>query len=127
MSECIKNRLELAKQFRDCRKAILALGDEIRQQIILTLLENEQTGMRVGEISKQVSLSRPAVSHHLQVLKKAKIISVYRKGTMNFYYINADKTEWGKLTGLMNNIYDLVLQASKAGYPGRVEEEEAEK
>lgn len=117
MDECGKSRRELATQFRECQKAILAIGDETRQQIILALLENERVGMRVGEITKQTNLSRPAVSHHLGILKDAKIIAVRKKGTMNFYYVDANETEWGKLAGLMDTIYEIVQMASKADYP----------
>lgn len=117
MDECSKGRKALALEFKDCQKAILALGDETRQRIILVLLENEKVGMRVGEITKQTNLSRPAVSHHLQVLKDAKIIAMRRKGTMNFYYINADETEWEKLAGLMEHIYTIVRRASAENYP----------
>lgn len=117
MEEFSEVRKLLASEFKECQKAILALGDETRQRIILVLLENEKVGMRVGEITKETNLSRPAVSHHLQVLKDAKIIAMRRKGTMNFYYINADETEWGKLTRLMEHIYTTVKRATEEDYP----------
>lgn len=117
MDECSKSRRELAAQFKECQKAILAIGDETRQRIIIALLENEQIGMRVGEITEQTNLSRPAVSHHLRILKDAKIIAMRKKGTMNFYYIDANETEWGKLENLMGKVYEIVKRASKEDYP----------
>lgn len=117
MGECAVNRLSLAKEFKECQNMILALGDETRQQIIIALLEHEKVGLRVGEITKLTHLSRPAVSHHLKVLKDAKVISMKRKGTMNFYYISANDSEWAKLTGLMNRVYEIVQKAAAAGYP----------
>lgn len=117
MDECSRNRRELADRFKESQKAILAIGDATRQRIILALLENDQIGMRVGEITNQTNLSRPAVSHHLKILKEAKIIAMRRKGTMNFYYINADETEWGKLADLMDSVNEIVKAATRADYP----------
>ncbi|MEB9981521.1 ArsR family transcriptional regulator, partial [Bacillus cereus] len=57
----------IKKDFIDSQKVLLAIGDETRQAILLVLMETEcQTGLRVGEITKQTHLSRPAVSHHLR-------------------------------------------------------------
>ncbi len=67
----------------------MAIGDETRQAILLVLMETEcQTGLRVGEITKQTHLSRPAVSHHLRILREAGIILMRKEGTKNFYYID---------------------------------------
>ncbi|PEO24060.1 ArsR/SmtB family transcription factor, partial [Bacillus wiedmannii] len=65
----------IKKDFIDSQKVLLAIGDETRQAILLVLMETEcQTGLRVGEITKQTHLSRPAVSHHLRILREADII-----------------------------------------------------
>ncbi len=116
MNECAKNRLALAASFKECQNIILALGDETRQQIIMTLLESELVGLRVGEITARTHLSRPAVSHHLKILKDARIITMRRQGTMNFYYMDASDTEWGKLKNLINQVYDIVQKANCSGY-----------
>ncbi|WP_212935933.1 ArsR/SmtB family transcription factor, partial [Bacillus hominis] len=61
----------IKKDFIDSQKVLLAIGDETRQSILLVLMETEcQTGLRVGEITKQTHLSRPAVSHHLKILRE---------------------------------------------------------
>lgn len=38
-------------------------------------------GVRVNDISKKTHLSRPAVSHHLQILKQAGILNMRKEGT----------------------------------------------
>ncbi|MDR3829107.1 MAG: ArsR family transcriptional regulator, partial [Candidatus Copromonas sp.] len=35
----------------------------------------------------RTSLSRPAVSHHLKILKDTGLIDVLRKGVCNYYYL----------------------------------------
>lgn len=73
------------------QKVLQAIGDETRQHIILALMEAPcGIGMRVGEITERTHLSRPAVSHHLRVLKEAQVISMRKEGTMNFYSIEVN-------------------------------------
>lgn len=74
MDKCVEERQLLANEFLQCRKAIIALGDETRQSILMTLLMSEKIGCRVGEITERTHLSRPAVSHHLQILKDAEAV-----------------------------------------------------
>ncbi len=68
----------------------MALADAVRQRIILTLLPAGAAGLRVGCITEKTHLSRPAISHHLKILKDAGLVSIRQAGTMNFYFI--DKT-----------------------------------
>jgi DNA-binding transcriptional ArsR family regulator len=108
MCECKENMLRLANEFKDCQKAFTAIGDETRQQIIITLLESDCEGIRVGEITKKTHLSRPAVSHHLRILKDANIIGMRREGTKNYYFLSANETEWDKILLLMQNINEII-------------------
>ena len=74
----------LAKEFESCQKILLALGDENRQHLILEMIQMEQcNGVRVGTITEKTHLSRPAVSHHIQILKEAGILKVRKEGTKN--------------------------------------------
>ncbi|MGL4740800.1 MAG: ArsR/SmtB family transcription factor [Sarcina sp.] len=112
MDRCYNRRLQIAREFKACEKAFVALGDETRQNIIITLLESDNHGIRVGEITKKTYLSRPAVSHHLQILKNVGIISMYRESTKNYYYVNVSETVWKQLAELMENIYGVVQEIS---------------
>ncbi|MEH6858892.1 ArsR/SmtB family transcription factor [Priestia megaterium] len=100
-----QDQLNLIKEdFINCQKVLLAIGDETRQSILLVLMGTDcQTGLRVGEITEQTHLSRPAVSHHLKVLRDAGIILMRKEGTKNFYYINV-RTKLGLLRTLMSDI-----------------------
>lgn len=82
---------KLAADFSDCSKALVAIGDETRQHIILEMLKMDDcNGVRVGEITERTNLSRPAVSHHLQIMKAAGIINCRSEGTKNYYYFDPD-------------------------------------
>jgi DNA-binding transcriptional ArsR family regulator len=124
MDECIKQRKLLASEFQNYRRVFIALGDETRQQIFAVLLQNETIGMRVPEITKCTHLSRPAVSHHLQVLKDAGLIGMHRAGTMNYYYADADSGCWSGLKALVDHVNEVAASARKNGYPGLKEDEQ---
>lgn len=82
---------KLSEGFEACQKVLLALGDENRQHLILEMMRMEKCGgVRIGVITEKTHLSRPAVPHHLQILKDAGILKVRKEGTMNFYYFDAD-------------------------------------
>lgn len=89
---------ELAAQFEQCRKILVALGDENRQHMILGMMKiGNCNGVRVNEITEKTHLSRPSVSHHLQILKNAGILKVRREGTKNYYYFDPDMASFGLL------------------------------
>ena len=88
MTELKEDIRRRAQEFEECRKLLVALGDENRQHIILEIMRMEECGgVRVGVITEKTHLSRPAVSHHLQILKEAGIVKMRREGTKNYYYL----------------------------------------
>lgn len=100
---------KLAEEFRQCQKILLALGDENRQHLILEMMQmGECGGVRVGTITEKTNLSRPAVSHHLRILKDAGIIKVRREATKNYYYFDADTEAMTKLLQMLNNAKEIM-------------------
>ena len=93
---------------RECETNLKQIGDETRQLILLTLLESDLSGIRVGEIAAKTHLTRPSVSHHLQILKEAGIVAMRREGTKNYYYLGADETRWKEMADLINTIYESI-------------------
>lgn len=88
----------LADGFSACSKMLTAMGDETRQHLILEMMKmGNCSGVRVGEITEKTNLSRPAVSHHLQIMKDAGIIQVRKEGTMNFYYFDPEMEAFERL------------------------------
>lgn len=93
----------IKSDFEESRRLLLAIGDETRQSIIITLMSAGCDGMRVGEITAKTHLSRPAVSHHLKILLDAGLVDVWHEGTMNFYTGNFG-TEFQHLCDLVHHI-----------------------
>ncbi len=110
--ECKQNLKYITNGFRKCRNAFTAIGDETRQLLLLVLLESDLSGIRVGEIAEKTHLTRPSVSHHLQILKEAGIVAMRREGTKNYYYVSTDETQWKDIAELVNRVYNSVRHIS---------------
>ena len=106
--ECEKNLKQIIQGFQKCREAFTAIGDETRQHLLLVLLNSDLSGIRVGEIAEKTHLTRPSVSHHLQILKQASIVAMRRVGTKNYYYLSADETQWKEIADLINLVYESI-------------------
>lgn len=102
---------KLAEDFESCRKVLAALGDENRQHLILEMMKMEDCfGARVGEITERTHLSRPAVSHHLQILKEAGILKARKEGTKNFYYFDPDMKSFDRLIHVLQKAMELTAE-----------------
>ncbi len=78
------------QQFKACIPLLEVLTDENRQAIIMLLAQNK-SGLHVNAISGHISLSRPAVSHHLKVLKQSGFVKSDKKGVENYYVLTVRK------------------------------------
>ena len=67
--------------------AFNALGDPTRRSIFEKLGNGP---LSVAHIAEGLSVSRPAVSQHLKVLKEAKLISREQIGTRSIYQIDRE-------------------------------------
>ena len=62
-----------------------ALNDETRRKIIEMLKDGD---MNAGEIADQFDISKPSISHHLDILKRADLITSEKKGQFVEYSLN---------------------------------------
>jgi ArsR family transcriptional regulator, arsenate/arsenite/antimonite-responsive transcriptional repressor len=79
---------QVARTFAKCAPLFQAMGEPARQKIIMLLAETER--MNVTELATKIALSRPAISHHLKVLRQAKLVSLQRSGTESHYTLSID-------------------------------------
>lgn len=80
---------EALQEFRETIPIFEVLADERRQQIMIELTKHAH-GLTVGELTKRMHISQPAVSHQLKTLKDHHFVSVEHKGTRNFYRVTFD-------------------------------------
>lgn len=77
-----------------------ALGDPTRRQIIDLL---HQRDMTAGEIADHFSISKPSISHHLDLLKQAGVVIAIKEGQFITYSLNT--TVFDELAKWVINIY----------------------
>lgn len=70
----------------ECIPIFTMLQDESRQQILMLLFDHKE--MTVSEITENLELSRPAVSHHMKLLLDASLVSVKKNGKERIYSLN---------------------------------------
>lgn len=73
------------EDFKVCVPIFTALGDSTRQKLCLDLAAAGIEGINVADLAGKSILSRPAISHHLKVLKDSGIVEPLKKGTQIFY------------------------------------------
>jgi DNA-binding transcriptional ArsR family regulator len=76
-----------------------ALKDPTRRKILQLLKDGDMTA---GEIAQAFSISKPSISHHLDLLKRADLITVERRGQFLHHKLNTTVVE-----GLLAWVIDL--------------------
>ncbi|MEO5294832.1 ArsR/SmtB family transcription factor [Enterococcus cecorum] len=97
----------IQQEFTDLADLLAAIGDETRQYLIQAMFElpcKQEGGARVGAITEKTHLSRPAVSHHIKILKDAGVVGMRKEGTKNYYYLETDNRRWQELAQLSQQL-----------------------
>jgi DNA-binding transcriptional ArsR family regulator len=72
-----------------------ALNDPTRRKMLELLLDRDMTA---GEIAEQFSISFPSISHHLELLRHAALVSSEKDGQFIYYSLNSigmeEATKW---------------------------------
>jgi DNA-binding transcriptional ArsR family regulator len=88
---------------------LAALGDPTRRAIFERLAERP---IAVGELARDMPVSRPAVSQHLKVLKDAGLVVDRRVGTRRIYQLRPDGI--GALRADLDRFWNKSLATYKA-------------
>lgn len=62
-----------------------ALNDPTRREILELLKEKDLTA---GEIADQFNISKPSISHHLDLLRQAGLVVSVKEGQFIYYSLN---------------------------------------
>jgi DNA-binding transcriptional ArsR family regulator len=99
------------------QNGLTALGDQTRRAIFERLAERPRA---VGELARELPVSRPAVSQHLKVLKDAGLVIDRRAGARRIYQL--DPQGVGDLRAYLDQFWTRAL----AAYKTAVEQQEEE-
>ena len=94
-----------------------ALGDPTRRAIFERLAERPSA---VGELAGELSVSRPAVSQHLKVLKDAGLVLDRAAGTRRIYRVDPEGI--GALRAYLDQFWNQSLAAYKQAVEQRAQE-----
>jgi DNA-binding transcriptional ArsR family regulator len=96
----------MSKRSSSAASALAALADPTRREIF----ERLRSGPRaVGELATGVTVSRPAVSQHLAVLKAAGLVKDTASGTRRVYEI--DPKGLGAIRAWLDDMWGGALQS----------------
>jgi DNA-binding transcriptional ArsR family regulator len=82
-----------------------ALNDKTRRDILELLKQDDMTA---GQIAEHFNFSNPTISHHLDLLKQAGLVTSVKKGQFIFYSLN---------TTVMDELLKWMLQFSANAIP----------
>jgi len=72
-----------------------ALANPVRREILVRLRSGSRAA---GELASGFTIGRPAVSEHLQVLRKAHLVQEERRGRERYYHLDprplTEVTQW---------------------------------
>lgn len=91
---------------------LVALADPTRRTIFERLRRRPHT---VGELADLVEIRQPTVTQHLQVLRRARLVTDRREGTRRYY--SASQEGLAELRRYVESLWDDVL-AAYAGNEG---------
>ena len=86
-----------------------ALGDPTRMAIFQKLASGP---LAVNELARTLPVTRPAVSHHLKVLKEVGLILDSKSGTRRFYRLNPEGL--ARLRAHFDELWDTAFAAFKS-------------
>jgi DNA-binding transcriptional ArsR family regulator len=101
--------------------ALTALADPTRRRVFEELRSGPKP---VGEIAREMPVSRPAVSQHLKVLKGAGLVREETKGTRHVYSI--DPKGLSAIRRWLDQFWDEALTAFAAEVERDAEDEKEE-
>ena len=76
------------KYLTDCIPIFTMLQDKNRQEILMLLFDHQN--MTVSELTDSLSISRPAVSHHMKLLLDSGLVNVTKNGKERIYSLSMD-------------------------------------
>lgn len=83
-----------------------ALGDSTRRRVFDLLADRPRS---VGELARELPVTRPAVSQHLRILSDAGLVTYRRDGTRHVYRV--DPSGLDPLRAWVESTWDDVLRA----------------
>lgn len=106
-----QNAKSLNRKFRESQKILTAFGNEVRQRLLLLMIAENRKEIQAAEIAKRTDLTRPAVSHHMQILKDAGIVKSRKEGKCVYYSFDSSCKNVDVLLDLFQDVKRVIQGA----------------
>lgn len=94
-------KTQLPDCYSQCLELMRAMSDQTRQEIISIFITKKE--VCVTEISSNFTLSRPTISHHLNLMKRVKLLNSRKEGKEVYYSFNKEYVV-EMMEGVLENI-----------------------
>lgn len=91
----------LPKEWEAMSAIFVAMGDPQRQRLLLAFEPGER--LTVSQLCAASPLSRPTVSHHLQILRQSGVLGSEKIGREIYFWVNREAVATA-LTNVLNYV-----------------------
>ncbi len=92
-------------ELRSATDILKALAEPVRQDILMMFMLDKR--LNVSQVVERSELSRPAISHHLKILKQAGIVTSRKEATEVYYSLAQQDSVVSKLQRLLAAVEEL--------------------
>lgn len=111
-SVLLEKKQALLHEIRQSTDIFKALADPVRQDILMMFMIAKR--MNVAQVVEQTHLSRPAISHHLKILKQAGILDSLKERTEVYYSLTLENSVIDQLKAIIRAAESISNDPSKA-------------
>ncbi|MBW7453086.1 ArsR/SmtB family transcription factor [Paenibacillus sepulcri] len=111
-SKLLEKKKALLHEIRQSTDIFKALADPVRQDILMMFMLSKR--MNVAQVVEQSHLSRPAISHHLKILKQAGILISSKERTEVYYSLTFENSVIEQLKAIILAAESLSNDPAKA-------------
>ncbi|SFB23141.1 regulatory protein, arsR family [Lentibacillus halodurans] len=111
-SALLEKKQALLHEIRQSTDIFKALADPVRQDILMMFMIAKR--MNVAQVVEQSHLSRPAISHHLKILKQAGILDSLKEKTEIYYSLTLENSVIDQLKAVIRAAESLSNDPAKS-------------
>ncbi|WP_232436763.1 ArsR/SmtB family transcription factor [Paenibacillus senegalimassiliensis] len=108
----LEKKQALLHEIRQSTDIFKALADPVRQDILMMFMIAKR--MNVAQVVEQSHLSRPAISHHLKILKQAGILDSSKEKTEVYYSLTLENSVIDQLKAIIHAVESISSDPAKA-------------
>jgi DNA-binding transcriptional ArsR family regulator len=101
--------------YLDLRRALRALGDEVRLSLVRTLASGDE--VKVTDLAATLLISQPLVSWHLGALRRSGLVRTRRSGRE--VYISLDLARYRAIVRQLSSLIEPEIQRQPTSEPVR--------